>query len=250
MPTIVATPKDGNANSYLTLALADEYFNDTLREAVWEGYDDADKQRALIEACVQIESLRLYGEKYDRSTPQALHFPRAGEEYRQVIDEAFTSDYGVAVSLDRAEIVSGSETVETTDEATEYTKDTDYTMQHTAGTVTVLSTGSMDDATGYQITYDCWGTPKAVEAAQCEQALWLLQKRDSGTLLDREALQEQGVTSIGIDGHSESYSGQRRQVLGPGARQLMEPYINRTAHISPRGDGGGHIKPSPIAEPD
>jgi len=250
MPTIIATPKNGNANSYISLAVATEYFNNTLREASWTGYDDSDKQRALIEACAQIESLRLAGVKYDTSTPQALHFPRAGEVYGAAIEEAFTSDYDVAVSLTRAEIVSGSETVETSDGATEYTKDTDFTMQYPAGTVTVLSTGSMSDATAYQITFDYWAAPEEVEQAQCEQALWLLIRNTQPDLLDREALQEQGVTSISIDGHSESYSGRYQQLLCYRARWLLEPYIIRTARIESRGTSGMNIKPAVRAEPD
>jgi hypothetical protein len=250
MPTIIATPKDGNANSYLTLALANAFFNDTLRESVWEGFDDADKQRALIQATREIESLRLAGEPYDTSTPQALHFPRKGEEYRTSVEEDFTSSYGVAVSLGRTVIVSGSETVETTDGATEYTKDTDYTMGYAAGTITVLAAGSMADDTEYHITYDYEAAPEAIEDALCEQALWLLQKTLAADLIDREALQQQGVASISIDGHSESYRGYRERVLGPKAQRLMEPYILRIGKVMPRGRTAAYSKPSPIAEPD
>lgn len=71
----------------------------------------------------------------------------------KITDEAFTSDHDVAVSLDNTGIVQYSETVTTTDGATTYTRDTDYSMNYTAGTITVDSTGSMSDATEHETDY-------------------------------------------------------------------------------------------------
>ena len=68
-------------------------------------------------------------------------------------DESFTADHDVAVSLDNVGIIQYSETVTTTDDATEYTRGTDYTMDYAAGTITVDSTGSMSDSTSYEIDY-------------------------------------------------------------------------------------------------
>lgn len=64
-----------------------------------------------------------------------------------ITDESFTSDHDVAVSLDNDAILQYSETI------TGYTRDTDYTMDYESGTVTVLSTGSMADATAFDIDY-------------------------------------------------------------------------------------------------
>ena len=71
----------------------------------------------------------------------------------KVTDESFTSDHDVAVSLDNTAILQFSETVTTTAGTTTYTKDTDYSMDYVAGTITVLSTGAMSDATAYYIDY-------------------------------------------------------------------------------------------------
>lgn len=71
----------------------------------------------------------------------------------EVTNESTTSDHDVAVSLDNKAIVQYSEVVTTTDGVTTYTRDTDYTMGYTAGTITVDSTGSMSDATAYYIDY-------------------------------------------------------------------------------------------------
>ena len=70
-----------------------------------------------------------------------------------ITDESFTSSFDVAVALAHTEITSGSEVVTTTDGLTTYVKDTDYTMDYPNGTITVLSTGSMLDATEYYIDY-------------------------------------------------------------------------------------------------
>ena len=70
-----------------------------------------------------------------------------------VTDESFTSSHDTAVSLDQTGLVQYSETVTTTDGATTYTRGTDYTINYVAGTITVDSTGSMADATAYEIDY-------------------------------------------------------------------------------------------------
>jgi len=80
---------------------------------------------------------------------------------QSISEETFTSDSDVAVSLDNKAISQYSETVETTDNVTTYTRDTDYTISYTTGAITVLSTGSMSDATDYYISYLYWtkGSP-------------------------------------------------------------------------------------------
>jgi hypothetical protein len=71
-----------------------------------------------------------------------------------ISDETFTSDHDVAVSLDNVGIIQYSETVaDDADETTKYTRDTDYTMGYSAGTITVDSTGSILDATTVYINY-------------------------------------------------------------------------------------------------
>lgn len=70
-----------------------------------------------------------------------------------VTNESFTSSFGAAVSLDYSGIQQYSETVTTTAGTTTYVRDTDYTIDYVAGTITVLSGGSMSDATAYYIDY-------------------------------------------------------------------------------------------------
>lgn len=77
-----------------------------------------------------------------------------------ITNETTTSSFDVAVSLAHAAIVQYSETVTTVAGTTTYTRDTDYTMDYTNGTITVLSTGTMLDATAYYIDYVYYTTGK------------------------------------------------------------------------------------------
>jgi hypothetical protein len=70
-----------------------------------------------------------------------------------VEDETFTSDFDTAVSLEYNNIKSGSVVVTTTDGTTTYTEDTDYTIDYDNGTITVLSSGTMNSNTDYNIDY-------------------------------------------------------------------------------------------------
>jgi len=66
-------------------------------------------------------------------------------------NEVWTSSSDVAVALDNQAIVQYSETV--SDGTTTYTRDTDYSMNYIAGTITMDSTGSLVNATAYYIDY-------------------------------------------------------------------------------------------------
>lgn len=71
--------------------------------------------------------------------------------------------------------------------------------------------------------------PKALRDAVCEQAMWLLERIDSPDLIDRQKLQEQGVATFSMDGHSETYRGTRiPRDMAPAAWDLVQPFIQRT----------------------
>ena len=75
----------------------------------------------------------------------------------RVTGETFTaSAYNTPVSLAHNTIESGSERVYNA--TTTFTRGTDYTMDYTNGTITVLSTGSMHNNTQYGINYLYYGT--------------------------------------------------------------------------------------------
>ena len=80
-----------------------------------------------------------------------------------ITDETFTSSYDVAVALAHQNLISGTVVVTTTDNVTTYTEGTDYTIDYTNGTITVLSTGTMADATNYYIDYHYSGLSNSID---------------------------------------------------------------------------------------
>ncbi len=76
-PTIEATIAGDAANCYVTAALADAYFADTLEAREWLAFSPEDRARALISATRKIdEEFSYLGAPSDTLTPQALKFPR------------------------------------------------------------------------------------------------------------------------------------------------------------------------------
>jgi len=68
--------------------------------------------------------------------------------------------------------------------------------------------------------------PPSIEEATAEQAFFSLTRRDNPELLDREALQDAGVRSIGTDGLRERYV--RRLAprnIAPAAWERVRPFI-------------------------
>ena len=72
--TINATLKSATANSFVTLAEADAYFETVPDSTQWDNKQDDKKNRALISATRWIDTLVFYGDRCDSS--QALSWPR------------------------------------------------------------------------------------------------------------------------------------------------------------------------------
>ena len=72
--TINATIKGENANSYVTLAEANTYFETVPDSSTWTNKTDDQKNRALISATRWIDSFVFYGDRCDQG--QALKWPR------------------------------------------------------------------------------------------------------------------------------------------------------------------------------
>jgi len=72
--TITATLSSATANSYVTLAEANDYFETVPDSSTWTDKTDDQKNRALIAATRWIDSLVYYGDRCDNA--QALKFPR------------------------------------------------------------------------------------------------------------------------------------------------------------------------------
>ena len=72
--TINATLSSASANSYVTLADADAYFETVPNSATWTDKTTDQKNRALISATRWIDTLNFYGDRCDAG--QALKWPR------------------------------------------------------------------------------------------------------------------------------------------------------------------------------
>ena len=72
--TITATLKSATANSYVTLAEANTYFETVPDSSTWTNKTDDQKNRALISACSELDNLQFLGVRCD--TDQALKWPR------------------------------------------------------------------------------------------------------------------------------------------------------------------------------
>ena len=80
--TITATLKSATANSYVTLAEANTYFETVPDSTTWDNKTDDQKKRALISATRWIDSLNFYGDRCDDG--QALKWPRNNYEVDNV----------------------------------------------------------------------------------------------------------------------------------------------------------------------
>ena len=72
--TITATLSSATANSYVTLAEANTYFETVPDSSTWTNKTDDQKNRALIAATRLIDTLVYYGDRCDNA--QSLKFPR------------------------------------------------------------------------------------------------------------------------------------------------------------------------------
>ena len=72
--TINATIKGENANSYVTLSEANDYFDTSPDSSTWTNKTDDQKKRSLISSARWIDTLVFYGDRCDDG--QALKFPR------------------------------------------------------------------------------------------------------------------------------------------------------------------------------
>ena len=80
--TIDATLSGTSANSYVTLAEANTYFETVPDSSTWTNKTDDQKNRALIAAAREIDNLVFYGDRCDNG--QALKFPRNNYEVDDV----------------------------------------------------------------------------------------------------------------------------------------------------------------------
>jgi hypothetical protein len=195
---IISTPGP-DANCYVTAVEGDAFFANTLREAAWLAWTEKDREMALIQATQMIETM---GGEWQR--PPFGFFVVNQSEY----DNENSTRGDKYRHVGRARFTG---------------------MPH-------LLTQSLHFPRIEDIGIDTVAlVPRNVKAACCEQALYLLTKRDNPDLLPRTDLQSQGVKGISMDGLSETYGG----TLVPDGIvltcwTLMRPYIIRSLRVERR----------------
>ena len=80
-----------------------------------------------------------------------------------IADEEFTSNHDVPVQLNHSMIATDSENVEPDGGGASYVKGTDYTIDYRDGNITVLGTGTMADATTFDIDYTYGSSSNVVQ---------------------------------------------------------------------------------------
>lgn len=92
--TFTTTLGSSSANSYVTVAEADDYFATRWTTEAWEDLDDSDKERALMAATRQLDRETFLG--YPATSTQRLKWPRL--DVRKV-DSADAYGYGATEYL-------------------------------------------------------------------------------------------------------------------------------------------------------
>lgn len=77
MPTVIATPGTADANSYVTVAEADAYFDTRLNATAWLSAEPAVKERGVIMASRLLDSMYEW-DSFPSASTQALQWPRTG----------------------------------------------------------------------------------------------------------------------------------------------------------------------------
>lgn len=158
--TLTPTLSSTSANSYVTLAFADAYWQDhyqAVKAAQWEALSDSQKTSALIQACRCLETLRFVA-RATKDADYELHFLR---------------NPGVVVQTNRDVIPLRA----AYNQALQFPRNIDRT----------------DESGEYFI-------PESIKLAQCEQAVYLLGVDDSAlaTRLQGVVSESMSVGSIKV----------------------------------------------------
>ena len=109
--TIDATLKGASANSYVTLAEANAYFETTPNDTNWNNKNDDKKNRALITATRYINDFEFYGKRC--TLAQALKWPRKDYKVDGVkIDCTFIPDEVKVATFELARALANDGTYE------------------------------------------------------------------------------------------------------------------------------------------
>jgi hypothetical protein len=234
--TLNAIPSSPDANSYVNLSEADEYFNNFYYGAnSWTGATQAVKENALKAAARLIDKLRFFGDKL--SEYQKMKWPRIQE------NNSYKNIYGGSISSGdlNSFIATGfRHTTEVPVDLYKYygIKFTNSNNRNVWRYVTAYNpiTGEftfdsdLDTALAQGETFELYTKVEVeIKSAQCEIALWLL---DGQNKTARAKLQAEGVKSFRLGDLSETYADSMPSMQLPiEAQNYLDKFICRTGTI-------------------
>lgn len=233
--SLVTTPTHKDANSYVSKAEADEYFegydlgDSDDRHTFWHSKNLIDQENALKMAAKVIDKFRFFREKfYD---DQALEFPRDNAKTVTGTVDSGTADYFLDSNLQNDDDYPDDYfeywCCEITEGTNEWDKRRISSSTRVTGKVDLESSfpSALDSTSQFKLIEKI---PDAVKQAQCEIALWLLQgKHREG----RAKLQAAGVKSFSIGDFSETFGDIKDIQVPKEAEDLLEPYISKIGHF-------------------
>lgn len=234
--TLIATPAHPQANSYISLAEANQYCEDQYGTTSWSTASDSNKTKALIAATRIIDGLRFHYERLKDT--QRLEFPRNDAYvFTSVPQSATNAVNGTVTNSNLADLDYMPDDFwnygaiwfygQGNTNQNRYYLITDF--DSATGTVTISGTFAVNlTATdNFQLIQEI---PPEVKWAVCETAESIL----AGTLIQQN---DSNVKSQTLGDESVTYFDRSVQGVNlPGkAQDLLRPYISTVAHVATRG---------------
>lgn len=227
--TINADPTSREANSYVTVSMADTYFDQRLNSTTWTALSSDDKARALIEAARRIDSFRFHGVPIWYK--QKMQWPRA-PYCQQVSGTAGSGSTTTLVDTTLANV----DLYEPNEWEFAGVRITDGTAEGYARLVIAfaLSTGTLTLGTAFPSAIDSTSVytlvqkvPDRIRDAQCELAVWIV---DLGASRNTEI--DPNIKSITVGDWSETYRDTVTDVILPDfVRNMLDEYISNIGRV-------------------
>ena len=225
---------DPNANSYVSLAEANEYIRNIRgHSSTWDKLSTEGRKRLLIQATEDIDTYNFIGKKYYDN--QARNFPRNNHP-------VITGDVATPITTS-----SFKNTGFTSDTYGSYKSNTNYWRYGTVHITNATPLGETKQISANNITTDVVTLGSTfstipttnsnfiafepldtdIKLAQCYQVLHILEKEGNESLQNYKSI---GADSVSIGDVSVSFSGSTKtmtRTVSPKAAQLLSRFIQR-----------------------
>ena len=228
---------DSSANSYVTLSEANDYImNKYGHSNTWDTMTIEGRKRVLIQATKDIDSFNFYGSKYYAS--QSLQFPRNDHSTKSGTcatpfsissfknSNLYSTTYGVYPDdywkYGSCHIVTGTP---------QYNIRLISDSVATNGLITVSS--DFDATPTASSTFIVFSPlDSVIKAAQCEQALYIIQTNSMQSIKNYKAIDAQRVKIGDVDIYFKNTSQNDELAnVSPTAKRLLNKFIDRSYRV-------------------